>query len=255
MLRNKFAVITGGSDGIGLGIASAFAQNGADLCLISRNIEKLKKAKEHLSAYQVNIYTISADLSVSEDIRKTADKILSINPSVDILVNNAGIARFIPFEESEEDILDMHIDLNIKSMYLITKALYQSLIEAKGCVINISSYFADRMLSGRSSTAYSLTKGAVDSFTKSLAFEAGKKGVRVNAIAPGSIETPQLRHNLQQMDEDKQKQFETMVSSIYPLQKIGDADDIAQAAIFLASDMAKWVTGTIVHIDGGLTTN
>lgn len=255
MLKNKFAIITGGSDGIGLGIASAFAQNGAHVCLISRNIEKLQKAKQQLSIYGVNIHIIAADLSESESIEMVVDKISAISPSVDILVNNAGIARFIPFEESGEDVLDMHINLNIKSMYLMTHALYSSLIESKGCVINISSYFADRMLLGRSSTAYSLTKGAVDSFTKSLAFEAGKKGVRINAIAPGSIETPQLRHNLQQMDENKQKEFETMVSSIYPLQKIGDPTDIAQTAVFLASDMAKWITGTIIHVDGGLTTN
>ena len=215
----------------------------------------LNKTKERLSTYSVNIYIISADLSISENIKKTVDEILSINPSVDILVNNAGIARFVPFEDSDEDVLDIHINLNIKSMYLITKALYSSLIGAKGNVINISSYFADRMLWGRSSTAYSLTKGAVDSFTKSLAFEAGKKGIRVNAIAPGSIETPQLIHNLQQIDEEKQMQFRNMISIIYPLQSIGEPDDIAQAALFLASDMAKWITGTVVHVDGGLTTN
>lgn len=255
MLKNKLAVITGGSDGIGLGIASVFAQNGADLCLISRDIEKLEKAKLQLRAHHVNIHTISADVSVSENVKKTMETILAINPSVDILVNNAGIARFIPFEDSNEDVLDMHINLNIKSMYLITKALYSSLIDTKGCVINISSYFADRMLQGRNSTAYSLTKVAVDSFTKSLAFEAGKKGVRVNAIAPGSIETPQLLHNLQQMEEEKQIQFRNMISTIYPLQKIGEPNDIAQTALFLASDMAKWITGTIVHVDGGLMVN
>lgn len=140
-------------------------------------------------------------------------------------------------------------------MYLITNALYSSLIEAKGNIINISSYFADRMLLDRSSTAYSLTKGAVDSFTKSLAFEAGKKGIRVNAIAPGSIETPQLRHNLQQMDRNKQEEFEAIISSIYPLQRIGEPEDIGQAALFLASETAKWITGTIIYVDGGLTTN
>ena len=136
------------------------------------------------------------------------ETILAINPSVDILVNNAGIARFIPFEDSNEDVLDMHINLNIKSMYLITKALYSSLIDTKGCVINISSYFADRML-----------------------------------------------HNLQQMEEEKQIQFRNMISTIYPLQKIGEPNDIAQTALFLASDMAKWITGTIVHVDGGLMVN
>lgn len=255
MLKNKFTVITGGSDGIGLGIAGSFAQNHADICLIARNNEKLELAKKSLSAYDVKVYTISANLSDSASIAKVAEQITSISPKVDVLVNNAGIARFVPFEDSDEDILNLHIDLNIKSMYLLTKALYASLIHAKGNVINISSYFADRMLSGRCSTAYSMTKGAVNSFTKSLAFEAGKKGVRVNAIAPGSIETPLLMHNLQQMDEKAQKAFNEMISTIYPMQLIGKPDDIAQAAVFLASEMSKWITGTIMHVDGGLTTN
>lgn len=255
MLKNKFAVITGGSDGIGLGIATAFASNNADICLISRDTEKLKKAKDMLSVHDVKIHIIAADLSKTETISNVADQISAINPSADILVNNVGIARFIPFEDSDETVLDLHIDLNIKPMYLLTKALYASLTMAKGCVINISSYFADRMLSGRCSTAYSMTKGAVDSFTKALAFEAGKNGVRVNAIAPGSIETPQLLHNLKQMDENSQLRFNKMVTDIYPLQCIGKPDDIAQAALFLASDMSKWITGTVLHVDGGLTTN
>lgn len=255
MLKNKFAVITGGSDGIGLGIAEAFAQNGANLLLISRNEEKLQKAKEKIEKHNVQVSTFTADLSVVSEVKAAAKEILSSMPTVDILVNNAGIARFVPFEESTEEILDMHIDLNIKSMYLMTKALYTSLIKSKGCVINISSYFADRMLIGRDSTAYSLTKGAVDSFTKSLAFEAGKKGVRVNAIAPGSIETPQMNLNLSRLNEAEQQQFKEMISKIYPMQKIGTSEDIGQAAVFLSSEMAKWITGIVLHVDGGLTTN
>lgn len=111
------------------------------------------------------------------------------------------------------------------------------------------------MLIGRDSTAYSLTKGAVDSFTKSLAFEAGKKGVRVNAIAPGSIETPQMNLNLSRLNEAEQQQFKEMISKIYPMQKIGTSEDIGQAAVFLSSEMAKWITGIVLHVDGGLTTN
>lgn len=255
MLKNKFAVITGGSDGIGLGIAEAFAQNGANLLLISRNEEKLQKAKrENRKTQRSGKHFYCRPISCIRG-KSCCKEILSSMPTVDILVNNAGIARFVPFEESTEEILDMHIDLNIKSMYLMTKALYTSLIKSKGCVINISSYFADRMLIGRDSTAYSLTKGAVDSFTKSLAFEAGKKGVRVNAIAPGSIETPQMNLNLSRLNEAEQQQFKEMISKIYPMQKIGTSEDIGQAAVFLSSEMAKWITGIVLHVDGGLTTN
>lgn len=255
-LKNKFAVITGASDGIGLGIAKAFLENGADICLVARNQEKLEIARQALSTqYEDKVHILASDLSLISGIEPLAKQILDICPRIDILVNNAGVGRFVPFAETSEDILDMHISLNVKAPYLLTQYLLNSLVQTKGSVINISSYFSDRMLPGRDTTAYSLTKGAINSFTKALAFEVGKLGVRVNAIAPGSIDTPQLKHNISVMDEQRQKQFAEMIATIYPMQKIGAADDIGQAAVFLASDKAKWITGTIMPVDGGLTTN
>lgn len=255
MLKNKYTVITGGSDGIGFAIAEAFAKNGAKIILIARNHEKLQQAKQRLSVYNTEIHTLEADLSVSSEIESVTHDILELFPEIDILVNNAGIGRFISFPEMNESVLDMHINLNIKAPYLITQHLFQSLSQRKGNVINISSYFSHRMLSGRDTTAYSLTKGALDSFTKALAFEAGPVGIRVNAIAPGSIKTPQLQHNLKQLSVEKQTQFNEMVQTIYPLRKIGEANDIAEMALYLASDKAKWITGSIFSVDGGLTTN
>ncbi|WP_297988328.1 SDR family oxidoreductase [uncultured Campylobacter sp.] len=140
------------------------------------------------------------------------------------------MGKFVPFEATDEALLDVHLNLNVKAPYLLTQGLLGALAASKGCVINISSYFANRMLVGRTTTAYSITKGALNSFTKSLAFEVGKLGVRVNAIAPGSVLMPQFERNL-------------------------SAQDIGDAAVFLASDAAKWVSGAIFAIDGGLTTN
>ncbi len=137
----------------------------------------------------------------------------------------------------------------------IAKPLYNSLKDQKGNILNISSYFSHRMLPGRMTIAYSLSKGAVDSFTKSLAFEAGKEGVRMNAIAPGSISTDLLKHNLNQLSEEGKKQFDSLVKTIYPLEKIGNVEDIAEMALFLVSDKARWITGSIMSVDGGLTTN
>jgi NAD(P)-dependent dehydrogenase (short-subunit alcohol dehydrogenase family) len=255
-LKNKFAVITGASDGIGLGIAKAFLENGADICLVARNQEKLEIVRQELSTqYAGKIHILASDLSMISGIEPLTKQILDICPRIDILVNNAGVGRFVPFAETSEDILDMHISLNVKAPYLLTQYLLDSLVQTKGAVINISSYFSDRMLPGRATTAYSLTKGAINSFTKALAFEVGKLGVRVNAIAPGSIDTPQLKHNISVMDEQRQKQFAEMIATIYPMQKIGTSEDIAQAAVFLASDNAKWITGIIMPVDGGLTTN
>lgn len=255
MLQNKNTVITGGSDGIGLGIAHEFAKNGANLILIGRDSQKLEKAKEKLAEYKTVIHLISADLDDTRQISWISEEITNYFPKVDILVNNAGIGKFVPFAETDEALLDLHLNLNVKTPYLLTQKLLPQLTESKGNIINISSYFAHRMLVGRTTTAYSITKGAINSFTKSLAFEIGNRGVRVNAIAPGSISTPQFNRNLASLTNNKQEAFQQMVKNIYPLGKIGSVEDIGKMAVFLASDNASWITGAIFAVDGGLTTN
>lgn len=255
LLANKNAVITGGSDGIGLGIAQSFAEQGANLILIGRDIEKLEKAKAEASWHGTSVHIITGELSDVSAIKTLAAEILTIFPKVDILINNAGVGKFMPFQETDNSLLDQHLNLNVKAPYLLTQALLPSLIETKGNIINVSSYFAHRMLPGRTTTAYSLTKGAINSFTKSLAFEIGHLGIRVNAIAPGSIDTPQFNRNLQHLTDAGQQAFHDMVRTIYPLGKIGTVADIGKSAVFLASDQASWVTGAIFAIDGGLTTN
>lgn len=255
MLKNKYAVITGGSDGIGFAIAEMFAKNGANICLIARNEEKLLDAKNKLIAYGSNVSIINGDLSNMNEIKDISDKILKINPDIDILVNNAGVGRFIPFDQMDINLYDMHLNLNVRAPYFLSQYLLGSLIKNKGNIINISSYFSKRMLTGRSSTAYSLTKGAIDSFTKSLAFEVGQKRVRVNAIAPGSISTPLLKANMSLMNDIEKQKIQNLIPMIYPLGRIGSTEDIASMATFLASDNAKWITGAIMSVDGGLTTN
>ena len=255
-LNNKNAVITGGSDGIGLGIAKAFAREGANLLLIGKDPEKLQKAQQALlNEFAVQVHTLSADLSKTETVTEVVKDIEQLLSTVDILVNNAGLGKFVPFEQVDYTLYDAHFNLNVKAPYFLTQGLLPALVKSKGNVINISSYFAHRMLPNRATTVYSATKGALNSFTKSLAFEIGQLGVRVNAIAPGSISTPQFNHNLQALTPEKQAAFETMVKEIYPLQHIGTPEDIAKACVFLASDNASWITGTVLAVDGGLTTN
>ncbi|SDZ97482.1 NAD(P)-dependent dehydrogenase, short-chain alcohol dehydrogenase family [Arachidicoccus rhizosphaerae] len=255
LLSNKNAVITGGSDGIGLGIARSFAQNGANLILVGRDRDKLEIAKESLSHYTTEVQTLTADLSDIAQIKPLAEQLLHIYSNIDILVNNAGIGKFLPFSKTDISILDLHLNLNVKAPYLLIQELLPAIMRCKGNIINISSYFSDRMLQGRTTTAYSLTKGAINSLTKSLAFEIGHTGVRVNAIAPGSVETPQFNRNLQSLSGEEQSAFQNMVNAIYPLGKIGNAEDIGKAATFLASEQASWITGTILAVDGGLTTS
>ena len=255
-LNNKNAVITGGSDGIGLGIAKAFAREGANLLLIGKDPEKLQKAQQALlNEFGVQVHTLSADLSKTETVAEVVKGIEELLSKVDILVNNAGLGKFIPFEQVDSTLYDAHFNLNVKAPYFLTQGLLPALVKSKGNVINISSYFAHRMLPNRATTVYSATKGALNSFTKALAFEVGHLGVRVNAIAPGSISTPQFNRNLQALTPEKQAAFEAMVKEIYPLQHIGTPEDIAKACVFLASDNASWITGTVLVVDGGLTTN
>ena len=255
VLTGKTAIITGGSDGIGLGIATAFAKAGADLLLIGRDKEKLAQRAESLARYNIAITNIAADLSDAQSIGAIAEQVHADKIRIDILVNNAGFGRFIPFAETDRNALEYHLDLNVKAPYLLTQALLDDLIGSQGNVINISSYFARRMLQDRPSTAYSLTKGALESFTKALAFELGPKGVRVNAIAPGTVDTPQVAINLKRLDDSARDRFRAMISTIYPLQRIGNIEDVGNMAVFLASDLAKWITGAVFSVDGGLTTN
>lgn len=255
LLSGKTAVVTGGSEGIGLGIATAFAQAGADLILIGRNKEKLSQRAASLERSGVNVWTVSADLSTCESIPGIAEQIHRRSARIDILVNNAGLARFIPFAATDAAALDYHVNLNVKAPYLLTQAFLDDLIGSQGNVINISSYFARRMLPDRPSTAYSLTKGALESFTKALAFEMGPRGVRVNAIAPGTVDTAQVAENMSRLDESARDRFRAMVRFIYPLQRIGDVADVGGMAVFLASEQAKWITGGVFPVDGGLTTN
>ena len=255
-LNNKNAVITGGSEGIGLGIAKAFAREGANLLLIGKDPEKLQRAQQELlNEFGVQVHTLSADLSKTETVTEVVKDIERLLPTVDILVNNAGLGKFVPFEQVDNTLYDAHFNLNVKAPYFLTQSLLPALVKSKGNVINISSYFAHRMLPNRATSVYSATKGALNSFTKALAFEVGQLGVRVNAIAPGSISTPQFNRNLQALTPEKQAAFETMVKEIYPLQHIGTPEDIAKACVFLASDNASWITGTVLAVDGGLTTN
>jgi NAD(P)-dependent dehydrogenase (short-subunit alcohol dehydrogenase family) len=255
MLSHKRTVITGGSEGIGLGIAKAFAKHGASVLLVARDEAKLRAAAATLSPFGVEAKVLSVDLSDMLAIRKTAEDILSIWPEIDVLVNNAGTARFTPFTATTETDLDWLLNLNVKAPYFLTQHLFGALEARKGAVINISSYFSHRMLPGRPSTAYSLSKGAIDSFTKSLAYEVGPRGVRVNAIAPGAVNTALVQAIIDRLTEEGQAKFADMIKTIYPLGRIGEPDDVSGAAVFLASAEACWITGTILAVDGGLTTN
>jgi len=165
------------------------------------------------------------------------------------------MALFEKIEDIKPSELEQIIRMNVQSPYILSQQLLPSLLKTKGNIINISSYFSHRMIPGRYSTAYSLTKGAMDSFTKSLACELGPRGIRVNAIAPGSVKTPLFMTAMRKMRDKQREEFTNKVKTIYPLGRLGEPDDLGGIAVFLASEEARWVTGSIMSVDGGLTTN
>ena len=248
----KTVVVTGGSDGIGLGMAQAFAACGAFVVVVGRDREKLARATEGLGGKAAGL---AADLAREGAAEMLATEILALGKGVDVLVNNAGIGLFDPITDVSEENYATHMTLNLRTPFFLSRALLPALTANKGSILNISSYFADRMLPGRLSVLYSMTKGGIDSFTKALAFELGPVGVRVNAIAPGTVESPQVRRNLESLTPQGRERFQEMIRTIYPLGRIGAPEDVAPMAVFLASPAAAWITGQVFRVDGGLTTN
>ena len=248
-LHNKRALVTGGSDGIGLAIAEAFSREGADVLIVGRDTKKLDTAREQLGG---TIETLSADLATSAGIAAVVENVKKSVRPLDILVNNAGVAFLVPFETVSEAQFQQSFALNVTAVFFLTQALLPHLA-AGASVINISSYFANKMIPKRPSSLYSLSKGAVNSLTKSLAFELGPRGIRVNAIAPGTVDTAMRRSTVDYLPAEAKAELTAYVERSYPLGRIGRPDDLAGITVYLASDEAAWTSGGVFAIDGGYT--
>lgn len=254
-LTGKFAVLTGGSDGIGLGIAEAFAANGADLCLVARNRNKLDAAAATLRASGGTVEVIAADLGDQSGVDEVVVALQKMGRPLDVLVNNAGTGAFTAFGQVTREEYDRIIGLNVTAPFFLTQALIPQLRQPGASVINLSSYFARKMLAGRPSSVYSLTKGALNSLTKAMAFELAPRGIRVNAIAPGTVDTPLRRRTIASLPHEQQQAIADLAKRSYPLGRIGTAKDLGGIAVYLASDESEWTTGSIIAVDGGLTIN
>jgi NAD(P)-dependent dehydrogenase (short-subunit alcohol dehydrogenase family) len=247
-LHHKRALVTGGSDGIGLAIAEAFLREGADVLIVGRDTEKLDTARKQLGG---TIETLSADLATSAGIAAVVGHMKTSGP-LDILVNNAGVAFLVPFETVSEEQFQQSFALNVTAVFFLTQGLLPHLATGAS-VINISSYFANKMIPKRPSSLYSLSKGALNSLTKSLAFELGPRGIRVNAIAPGTVDTAMRRKTVDNLPAEAKAELKAYVERSYPLGRIGRPDDLAGIAVYLASEEAAWASGGIFSVDGGYT--
>lgn len=241
-LKNKVALITGGGSGIGLGIARQFIYSGAKVVITGRNPEKLQEARNELGE---NCYIFQNDVTDKSShpalIRQTEN---DMGP-LDILVNNAGMHRKISSLEAGDEDFQEVIDINLNSVFALSReALKKMVPRGNGSVINISSMAA--LYGLPQVAAYSSSKTALLGLTRSLASEFSYSGVRINAIAPGFIESEMLNSVMGKDPERKQK-----VMRRTPMRRLGTPDEIGHAAVFLASDASRFITGICLPVDGG----
>jgi 3-oxoacyl-[acyl-carrier protein] reductase len=244
-LAGKVAVVTGASKGIGAAIAKALAAQGAAVVVnyssSKADGENVVKAITSLGGKAI---AVQADMSKPEEIEGLFAKSKKAFGQVDILVNNAGIYEFLPLQKVSEEHFHRHFNLNVLGLLLASQAAAKQFDSAGGSIINISSIAST--LGIPQSAVYAGTKGAVDAITRALASELGPRGIRVNAIRPGMVETEGTR-SAGIADSDMRKQVEAQT----PLRRIGQPQDIAGTAVFLASDDSAWITGETFVISGG----
>ncbi|NGX55987.1 MAG: 3-oxoacyl-[acyl-carrier-protein] reductase FabG [Candidatus Anoxychlamydiales bacterium] len=249
LLKNKNAIITGASSGIGKQIAKVFIQNGANVAIIATSMERLSQAKKELEDIKKDpnqkIILKDIDVSAYKDVEEKFNEILKEFVHIDILVNNAGITRDNLLLRMKEEDFDRVIAVNLKSIYNTCKVIIRPMMKArKGKIISISSVIGQIGNAGQ--TNYAASKAGILGFTKSLAKEIGSRNICVNAIAPGFIETKMT----DELDENLKKQ---MLQNL-PLNRLGKTKDVADLALFLASDMSDYITGQVINVDGGMVT-
>lgn len=244
MLKGKCAVITGASRGIGRAIALKFAKEGANIVLNYRNSEtEALTLKEELDKLGSNTLIIKADVSNFDEAENLIKEAKNTFGKVDILVNNAGITKDTLLIRMKEEDFDKVIEINLKGAFNCLRAVSPIMIRQKeGKIINMSSVVG--VVGNAGQVNYSASKAGVIGMTKSLAREIGSKNINVNAIAPGFIDTDMTRV----LSEDQKK---NIISGV-PLKRLGQVEDIANLAVFLASDKSNYITGQVIHVDGGM---
>lgn len=245
LLENKVAIVTGGSRGIGEGIALKFAEQGSHVAFsyVSSD-EKAKALEEKIKAYGVKAKAYKSNAAILVDCETMINDVTKEFGIIDVLVNNAGISRDNLLLRMSPEQWDEVMDTNLKSVFNMTKQTIRTMMKArKGSIINMSSIIGMRGNAGQSS--YAASKAGIIGFTKSIAAELGSRNIRCNAIAPGFVETD-MTHYLK--EGDAAKDFLNKI----PLGRFGSTEEIANVALFLASELSSYVTGQVVSTCGGL---
>ena len=242
-LKDKTAIITGGGTGIGLATARAFCQEGAKVILFGRRKEKLEKAVENLGGSAI---IVQGDMTNNNDLDKLINETLHNFKKIDILVNNAGLFNGSPLHEISDSQWDEIMDINIRSVFQLTRRVLPVMLSQKyGSIIHISSILG--LIAVPQVAAYNVSKGALNQFSRSIAVEYGSSGIRSNSICPGLIATDMTADLMK--DADLMKEW----SKEYPIGRFGKPEDVANACLYLASDESSFVTGITLPVDGGFT--
>ncbi|TYB76253.1 3-oxoacyl-[acyl-carrier-protein] reductase [Bizionia myxarmorum] len=246
LLKGKTAIITGASRGIGRGIAEVFAQHGANVAFTySSSVEAANELENELNALGVKAKGYKSNAASFDEAQQLAEDVLKEFGSIDILVNNAGITKDNLLMRLSEADFDTVIEVNLKSVFNMTKAVQRTMLkQRKGSIINMSSVVGVKGNAGQ--TNYAASKAGIIGFSKSVALELGSRNIRSNVIAPGFIETEMTA----KLDEATVKGWRESI----PLRRGGTPEDIANVCVFLASDMSAYITGQTINVDGGMLT-
>lgn len=246
LLQDKNVIITGASRGIGMGIAKVFAEHGANVAFTYSSSEAPALALEkELSGLGVKAKAYKSNAASFDDSEKLVASVLEDFDGIDVLINNAGITKDNLLMRMGEEDFDKVIEINLKSVFNMTKAVQRTLLkQRKGSIINMSSVVGVKGNAGQ--TNYAASKAGMIGFTKSVALELGSRNIRCNAIAPGFIET-------EMTDKLDEKTVQGWRDAI-PLKRGGSPEDVANACLFLASDLSAYVTGQVLNVDGGMLT-
>jgi len=249
-LQGKTALVTGGSRGLGLQMAEALGEQGARLVISSRKQEELDLAVAHLTSKGIEASAIAADLSHEANVQPFVEEALRRLGQIDILINNAGASWGAPAEEHPLDAWDKVMNLNVRSIFLVSQAVGKlSMIpRGYGRIVNISSIagLAGNPPGTMSTIAYNTSKGAIVNFTRALAGEWGRHGITVNSIAPGFFPSKMTKGVLATIGAD-------VLAKDAPLARLGDDEDLKGAVVLFASDAGKHITGQILAVDGGVS--
>ena len=242
-LDGKTALITGGNSGIGFATAQLFIDENAKVIITGRNQEAVNEAVKNLGE---GAYGLVSDAGKMDDLEKLDIEIAKLTDKVDILFANAGVGLFAPFASTSEALFDANMNINFKGAFFTIQKLLHRLPKGASIILNATILVHSGLATA---SAYAASKGAVLSLTKTLAAELAEKQIRVNAISPGPIDTP--IYSKMGMSEEQLQAFANGVQTKVPLQRFGTGEDIAQAALFLASASSGFMTGSEITIDGG----